>query len=447
MLTMMSPLMPGKLPLTDRIAASLKWTGKPQFIWDTEIKGFGVWIWGPSENSRAYVVQAKHHGISRRKSLGPVNGTKIANARYDAIKFKSLLRTGVDPNAERNAPPVPPVPQVPDEWTVQDAVDFLRGTEADARGHSAGHRERNEKGYQHHTPPMWAHLPLASITRAMVVAQHRTITRGTKYADSRATGGARRANQWLSFISTLYTTAALEGKFKGDNPCANIRRNDESERDRYLSPVEMKTLWDFLSKHENVQTAAVVKFILLTGCRPGEAFKAKWADIDDHAGRWTKLKTKQQKIHRVLLNDSALDVLASLNTRDYSEYIFPSPLDPTMPRKDVKTFWRIVRKQCRLADVRLYDLRHTFGSWLAMHGATAIQIGAQLGHSDPKSTQRYVHLAETSLRETSQIMDSVLRDALSPDQIPVRATKLRNGNTREQLNSLSLFFDEDEQAE
>ena len=182
--------------------------------------------------------------------------------------------------------------------------------------------------------------------------------------------------------------------------------------------------------------AAAVQFILLTGCRPGEAYTASWADIDMGAGRWTKpaTRTKQRKRHVVALSAMAVRVLQRLETHKHSEYVFPSPSDASQPRGDkLKAFWRTVRRNCALPDVRLYDCRHSFASWLAMSGASIVDIGAQLGHSKLKTTQRYVHLADQHMRARAELMSGVITQALSDagdaDKMPLVAKIKRNGVT------------------
>jgi integrase len=44
------------------------------------------------------------------------------------------------------------------------------------------------------------------------------------------------------------------------------------------------------------------------------------------------------------------------------------------------------------ADFRLKDLRHTFGSWLAIENVGILQIRDLMGHTDVKTTQVYAHL-------------------------------------------------------
>ena len=44
--------------------------------------------------------------------------------------------------------------------------------------------------------------------------------------------------------------------------------------------------------------------------------------------------------------------------------------------------------------IRFHDLRHTYGSRLAMQGVPMAMIAAQLGHADTRMTERhYAHLA------------------------------------------------------
>ena len=61
--------------------------------------------------------------------------------------------------------------------------------------------------------------------------------------------------------------------------------------------------------------------------------------------------------------------------------------------------WRRIRASAELDDVRLHDLRHTFASIAVSGGMSLPLIGALLGHSQPRTTARYAHLASAPLRE------------------------------------------------
>ena len=60
-----------RVRITERYAASIQWRGHEHIVWDAELEGFGVRVWG--EGSRkGYVIQTKRDGRSFRKSLGKV---------------------------------------------------------------------------------------------------------------------------------------------------------------------------------------------------------------------------------------------------------------------------------------------------------------------------------------------------------------------------------------
>lgn len=64
---------------------------------------------------------------------------------------------------------------------------------------------------------------------------------------------------------------------------------------------------------------------------------------------------------------------------------------------DFKKSWDPALKAAKLTDVHVHDLRHTFASRLVMRGVPLFQVGRLLGHSSPKMTMRYAHLAPEAL--------------------------------------------------
>ncbi|HEX5083651.1 MAG TPA: site-specific integrase [Blastocatellia bacterium] len=54
-----------------------------------------------------------------------------------------------------------------------------------------------------------------------------------------------------------------------------------------------------------------------------------------------------------------------------------------------------------LPDVTIHTLRHTFATRLTERGdVNLVQVSKLMGHSDLKTTQRYLHLNDRNLRET-----------------------------------------------
>ena len=56
-----------------------------------------------------------------------------------------------------------------------------------------------------------------------------------------------------------------------DNPVKGVERNQEHKRKRYLSGEELARLTEVLAAHEDREAADIVRLLLLTGCRRGEA--------------------------------------------------------------------------------------------------------------------------------------------------------------------------------
>ena len=87
--------------------------------------------------------------------------------------------------------------------------------------------------------------------------------------------------------------------------------------------------------------------------------------------------------------------------------MFPAKRKPG-PLPSIDPFWHRVRAEANLSDVRLHDLRHSYASIAIMHGETVLTIGRLLGHNDPATTLKYIHLADTMVREALDAISPVL---------------------------------------
>ncbi len=67
----------------------------------------------------------------------------------------------------------------------------------------------------------------------------------------------------------------------------------------------------------------------------------------------------------------------------------------------LKTPFRTALKRAGINKFRWHDLRHTTASYLAMNGASLLEIAAVLGHKDTSVTQRYAHLSK---QHTSKVL-------------------------------------------
>jgi integrase len=129
---------------------------------------------------------------------------------------------------------------------------------------------------------------------------------------------------------------------------------------------------------------------ITTGARRGELLSLRWSDIDFERQTAYVQTTKNGQPKVLPLTD---DVIKELNKfrQQGSSLIFNSEIKPDK----AFCFNKQWKKALTLAEVdnfRFHDLRHTTASYLAMSGASLLEIADVLGHKQISVTKRYAHL-------------------------------------------------------
>ena len=224
-----------------------------------------------------------------------------------------------------------------------------------------------------------------------------------------------QANRILALLSKMFSLSILWG-WRNWNPVHGIPRFLEQKRERWLRPEELARLLKVLDRTEKTSEARAgvqaVRLILLTGCRKGELLAARWEDFDLKRRVWTKPahSTKQKRVAHVPLNRPAARLLSSmlktetagLRYSDPMPWQSGQPLFPKLNARKLREIWGQIRRQAKIADVRIHDLRHTFASILVSAGEPLLAVGKLLGHTQAKTTERYAHLADQVERRTSE---------------------------------------------
>jgi integrase len=149
---------------------------------------------------------------------------------------------------------------------------------------------------------------------------------------------------------------------------------------------------------------------MLTGCRPGEAMQAEWAEFDREPGYWVKpsAHTKQRRPHKLPLSPAAIELVDLLRKQRKGRWVFPGDKQ-SEHLAALWHVWHFVRKQTGLGqNARVYDLRHSFASIGAGGGLSLPIIGRLLGHTQGRTTERYAHLADDPLREAATKITTVI---------------------------------------
>ena len=124
------------------------------------------------------------------------------------------------------------------------------------------------------------------------------------------------------------------------------------------------------------------------------------------SARFLFLVRKNGHPRYIQLNSSAIELLKSVPRTNGNPYTFPAPTTGR-PMPNLFFPWDRIRTRAGLQDFRLHDLRHSFASFIINSRADLYEVQRLLGHSNPRSTQRYAHLSREKLAQAAEVMASI----------------------------------------
>ncbi len=221
-------------------------------------------------------------------------------------------------------------------------------------------------------------------------------------------------NRILAVFKTICSLAVMYGVLPaGQSPCTGVcPLKVHSQRERYLTQREARLLMRTLEQSDRLEAFAL-RLLLLTGARKSEILKARWENLRLDLRLLVVPLSKSGKTRHILLSNEAIQIIRAIPRRPGNPWLFPGHT-PGKPLSDVYMFWDRLRRQLRLTDVRIHDLRHTFASFLVNAGRSLYEVQILLGHSDPRITMRYAHLGQDSLIAATETVSGFLAQSASP---------------------------------
>lgn len=383
-----------KAPKPSKVGVKVRET----FIWDKELRGFGVQVM-PS-GLKSFVIQYRTaEGRPRRAVIGRFHLMTVEEARGLAHEKLVAASKGIDPAAADA--------EAAGRITVADLCDWYL-TEAEA-GRILGRRRRPIKAstlamdrsrIDAHIKPLLGRRQVGALKLGDIEGAQAEIAAG-KTAKARkgsrggaTTGGEGVAARTLSTLHAIFEHGVRLGKIP-DNPARGVRKFASTPRDRRLSRAEIerlgKTLREAFGKGEHPTALAAIRFLLLTGFRrmEGLGIERPWLDEEESAVRFPDTKSGAQI--RVI-GHAAIDLLLE-QPKTKSKFFFPADWGDGHFIGLVRVLDRVC-EQTKLADVTPHTLRHTFASVAGDLGFSELTIAALLGHASRGVTQRYVHIDE-----------------------------------------------------
>ena len=103
------------------------------------------------------------------------------------------------------------------------------------------------------------------------------------------------------------------------------------------------------------------------------------------------------------MSDSAVELLKKIERQDDAVSVFNNP-KTKKPFVSIFYSWDTARKKAGMPDLRIHDLRHSFASFLINAGRSLYEVGHLLGHTQIKTTMRYAHLSDQTLRDAVNVV-------------------------------------------
>jgi integrase len=369
-----------------------------KIYWDGKTTGFGVRI--TQSGAVSFVLRYVLHGRERKYTIGSYPTHSALSARETAIKLKGEIAKGFDPLEKR----------ITDynTYTLNELVEeYIAKMKGNLRENTL---VMYKKIHKKHIIENLGKQKVNIVKRKDVEILHNTLNE-TPYI----------ANRVLAMLSVMFGYAINHGMIT-QNPCIGIKKYTEEKRERYLTKQEIEGILSALNTSPYIMEVNAIKLLLLTGSRKSEVLQARWEQFNFDEKMWLKLSpsVKQKKVSLIPLNTFAIEILLEMkasiqNSKECvngkiistNEYLFFNT-KTKKPLGDIKRFWETLCKTAGIENLHMHDLRHTFASILANNGIDLHQTGKLLGHSNTRTTERYSHLHNNTLRNASELVGGVV---------------------------------------
>jgi integrase len=363
--------------LSDSAIEAISTPSKETVLWDSEVPGLGVKV--TAKGARTFFCYYRNVAGEQRKPKIASTAIGIDEARKIAREWLVLVARGGDPSHDRKTlRSSPTVAELATRYLEEHARPFKKASSV----------------AQDRTNLTRCVIPLLG-TRKVVTLSRRDVT----LFHLRMRRTPTTANRVLALLSSMFSFA-IRSEIVKENPCRLVPRFRERKIHRDLNSSQFQALSIALDKagSKSKSSVALLRALLLTGCRRSELVNLRWDEVDLEKGLLNLADSKTGE-KTVFLNDAAVEIIRE-QVGEHLELVFPSPSGK--PIRGIYHLWNSVRVSAGIPDFRIHDLRHNFASMAIASGASLPTVGRLLGHKSCVTTQRYAVLAETAARAAAQ---------------------------------------------
>jgi integrase len=286
--------------LTKRLIDSTVSGTKDTFIWDDEVRGFGLKV--TSAGRKIFVLQYRMggRGTPKRHTIGQFGSLTPAQAREIAADLKHQISKGIDPRDTKLQRAIELQHEADPANTVGGLIDLF------AHKHLSGLKSGKDvkRLLEREVRPILGSKSTARVNRRDVIDLLDGIEeRVGPYARNHATAAVRKMFSW-----------AAERDPDLANPALGLAMNKTTERDRVLSDFEIKQIW--IASDQLISVfSPFLKILLLTAQRRNEVAGMTWSELeglDKSVWRIPATRTKNGLAHEVPLSKMAASILKQI---------------------------------------------------------------------------------------------------------------------------------------
>jgi integrase len=374
--------------------------------------GGGLYLRISPSGAKSWVFRFRRDGKLHDMGLGPVHTITLAEARAKAVECRKLRLDGKDPLAEKRAT------RAQERLAAASAVTFKECAERYIETHRAGWRDETyapqwESSLAAYIFPVFGDLPVQAIDVGLVMKAIEPI-----WMTRTATAARVRAR-----IESVLDWAATSGYRQGENP-ARWRGHLENllpsrskvqrvEHHAALPYAEVGAFLVALRQQDGIPAHAL-EFVILTAARAGEVAGARWDEINTAERLWTipAERMKSGHEHRVPLSNAAMAIVEKMAALRKSDFVFPGR--KASASITIDSFWQLVRRMGRGADLTIHGFRSSFRDWAAERTEFPSEIAEMaLAHTVGGAVERAYRRSDM-FDKRRQIMDLWARFCAAP---------------------------------
>lgn len=190
----------------------------------------------------------------------------------------------------------------------------------------------------------------------------------------------------------------------------NIKIPDIKREHLLPRTIDRETIKKMIEITSNLKHKILIKFLYGSGLRLGEIVKVKWVDLDYNA-RLVLIKGKGSKERYTKIPDSIIEDLKKYEQERNNKqniYIFDSlyrPYTHISKRTVQQVLKNAIKKLGLNIKISPHKLRHSYATHSLENGIDSRYIQKLLGHSNIRTTERYMEVTKTNLSNIKSPLD------------------------------------------